>query len=139
MAPSPAPLPAPFPAPCPAPPGPSPAMKLYSYPKCSTCRKALSWLAERGIKIDPIDITIEAPSLDELRAGMEQLGRQRLINSSGQSYRALGAATVKAMDDSQALAALAGDGKLVKRPYLINDDGQVITGFKVEEWQAILG
>jgi arsenate reductase len=43
------------------------------------------------------------------------------------------------MDDSQALAALAGDGKLVKRPYLINDDGQVITGFKVEEWQAILG
>ena len=123
----------------PAPPGPSPAMKLYSYPKCSTCRKALSWLAERGIKIDPIDITIEAPSLDELRAGMEQLGRQRLFNSSGQSYRALGAATIKAMDDSQALAALAGDGKLVKRPYLISDDGRVITGFKVEEWQALLG
>jgi arsenate reductase len=114
-------------------------MKLYSYPKCSTCRKALSWLAERGIKIDPIDITIEPPSLDELRAGMEQLGRQRLFNSSGQSYRALGAATIKAMDDSQALAALAGDGKLVKRPYLINDNGQVLTGFKLEEWQALLG
>jgi arsenate reductase len=114
-------------------------MKLYSYPKCSTCRKAISWLAERGIKIDPIDITIEAPSLDELRAGMEQLGRQRLFNSSGQSYRALGAATVKAMDDSQALAALAGDGKLVKRPYLISDAGRVLTGFKLEEWQEIFG
>jgi arsenate reductase len=114
-------------------------MKLYSYPKCSTCRKALSWLAERGIAVDPIDITITPPSLDELRAGMEQLGRQRLFNTSGQSYRALGAAIVQAMDDSQALGALAGDGKLVKRPYLISGDGRVLTGFKLEEWQAILG
>jgi arsenate reductase len=114
-------------------------MKLYSHPKCSTCRKALSWLADQGIKIDPIDITIEAPSLGELRAGMEQLGRQRLFNSSGQSYRTLGAATIKAMDDNQALAALSGDGKLIKRPYLISDDGRVLTGFKLEEWQAILG
>jgi hypothetical protein len=27
----------------------------------------------------------------------------------------------------------------VKRPYLINDDGRVLTGFKLEEWQALLG
>ena len=56
-------------------------MKLYSYPKCSTCRKALSWLAERGIKIDPIDITIEPPSLDELRAGHRTMLGQRTQGS----------------------------------------------------------
>ena len=34
-------------------------MKLYSYAKCSTCRKAIVWLQERGIGVDPIDITAQ--------------------------------------------------------------------------------
>jgi arsenate reductase len=42
------------------------------------------------------------------------------------------------MNDEQALAALAADGRLVKRPYLISASGQVLTGFKPEEWQALL-
>jgi arsenate reductase len=114
-------------------------MKLYSYPACSTCRKALAWLKEKGIPVQPIDITAQPPSLEELQAGLEQWGRKRLFNTSGQSYRTLGAAAVQAMGDGQALAALAADGKLVKRPYLITDAGRVLTGFKPEEWSALLG
>jgi len=114
-------------------------MKLYSYAQCSTCRKAIAWLKERGISAAPIDITATPPNLVELEAGLAQLGRKRLFNTSGQSYRALGSATVQAMDDRQALAALAADGKLVKRPFLISDAGQVLTGFKPEEWEALLG
>ena len=114
-------------------------MKLYSYAKCSTCRKAIAWLQERGIGVDPIDITAQPPTVEELQAGLNQLGRKRLFNTSGQSYRALGSAAVQAMDDEQALAALAADGKLVKRPFLITDAGQVVTGFKPEEWETLLG
>ena len=114
-------------------------MKLYSYAKCSTCRKAIAWLQERGIGVDPIDITAQPPTVEELQAGLSQLGRKRLFNTSGQSYRALGSAAVQAMDDAQALAALAADGKLVKRPFLITDAGQVVTGFKPEEWETLLG
>ena len=114
-------------------------MKLYSYPACSTCRKALAWLKEQGIPVQTIDITAQPPTLEELRAGLEQWGRKRLFNTSGQSYRALGAAAVQAMSDGQALALLAADGKLVKRPYLITDAGRVLTGFKPEEWTTLLG
>lgn len=74
-----------------------------------------------------------------MRAALGQLGRGRLFNTSGQSYRALGAAAVKAMDDEQALAALAADGRLIKRPFLISADGRIITGFREEEWQQLLG
>jgi arsenate reductase len=109
-------------------------MKIYSYAGCSTCRRALAWLAERGVSVAPIDITRQPPSLAELQLGLAQLGRRRLFNTSGQSYRALGAASVQAMDDATALAALAADGRLVKRPFLITDSGQVLTGFKPEEW-----
>ena len=114
------------------------ALKVYSYGGCSTCRRALAWLAERGIAIELIDITAQPPSLAELQRGLEQLGRGRLFNTSGQSYRALGGSVVKAMDNQTALAALAADGRLVKRPYLVVDNGTVLSGFKPEEWQALL-
>lgn len=113
--------------------------RMYGYGGCGTCRKAMAWLKLRGIAIKTIDITQQPPRPVELRSALEQLGRSRLFNTSGQSYRALGAVAVKAMDDDQALAALAEDGRLIKRPFLIAADGRIITGFREEEWEALLG
>ena len=113
--------------------------RIYSYAGCSTCRKALAWLREQGLQPEVIDITTQPPSLEELRQGLDQLGRARLFNTSGQSYRALGAAAVKAMDDEQALAALAADGRLVKRPFVVVAGGRILTGFRPEDWAALLG
>ena len=119
-------------------------LRVYSYPACGTCRKALQWLDQQGFSVERgtlelLDITRTPPSLDELRQAFDSLGRKRLFNTSGQSYRALGAPAVRAMDDAQALAALAADGRLVKRPFLIASDGRTLTGFREEEWQALLG
>ena len=113
-------------------------MKLYGYAGCSTCRKAIDWLVARQLEPQIVDITQQPPSLAELGQALDQLGRKRLFNTSGQSYRALGPATVAAMDDPAALAALAADGKLVKRPFLILNDGRILTGFKEQEWQTVL-
>jgi arsenate reductase (glutaredoxin) len=118
-------------------------LKLFSYPKCGTCRKALQWLAQQGFSVEAgnlelIDITLQPPSPAELRLAWDSLGRKRLFNTSGQSYRALGSATVAAMDDEEALAALAADGKLIKRPFAITAAGTALVGFKLEEWQAAL-
>ena len=38
------------------------------------------------------------------------------------------------MSDDQALAALAADGKLIKRPFVILTSGDVLVGFKREVW-----
>jgi arsenate reductase len=120
-----------------------PPLRLYSYPQCGTCRKALQWLAQRGFSVQAgslelVDITRTPPGLAELRQAFTAVGRKRLFNTSGQSYRALGSAAVAAMDDGQALAALAADGKLIKRPFAITAGGAVLVGFKPEEWQAAL-
>jgi arsenate reductase (glutaredoxin) len=63
-------------------------LKLYSYPRCSTCRKAMAWLQSSATQFDLIDITGQPPSSEELARALEQLGRKRLLNTSGQSYRA---------------------------------------------------
>ena len=113
--------------------------RLYSYGACSTCRKALAWLKQQAIAVEVIDITLQPPSQQELEAAREQIGRSRLFNTSGQSYRALGAAAVKALSDDEALQALAADGKLIKRPFLVTAEGRISTGFNPQEWAPLLG
>ncbi len=116
-------------------PGPGNPLLVYSYATCSTCRKALKWLQERGIPHEVVDITSSPPSLTELRQALASLGdRRRLFNTSGLSYRALGAAAVQSMNDDEALSALASDGKLIKRPFVITSSGEALTGFDPQRW-----
>ena len=111
-------------------------LQVYSYNRCSTCRKALCWLKENGLEHVVIDITTCPPSRPLLEAAFAQFGERRpLFNTSGQSYRALGAAVVKAMNDDEALDALAADGRLIKRPFVVTPEGRVLVGFKPEVWQ----
>ena len=98
-----------------------------------------SWLQDQGLEVEQIDIINSPPSTAELAEALRQLGsRSRLFNTSGLSYRALGAERIKAMDDQEALAALAADGKLIKRPFLVSADGRITTGFRPQEWQPLL-
>jgi arsenate reductase len=112
---------------------------VYSYSRCSTCRKALAWLQEHHIAYELLDIIETPPSREMLVGASERLGnRQLLFNTSGQSYRALGSAVVQAMSDTEAFDALADDGKLIKRPLLITEKGNVLVGFKPEAWAEVL-
>ena len=118
-------------------------LKVYAYGRCSTCRKALTWLAQQGLSAGPglelIEITTSPPSGQSLAQALTALGAiKRLFNTSGQSYRALGAAAVAAMGQDEALQALAADGKLIKRPLVFTARGEVLVGFKPEEWTAVL-
>ncbi len=116
--------------------GPGAPPRFYGYAGCATCRKARRWLQERQISVEEVDITTTPPSLVELRQAWEALpDPRRLFNTSGASYRALGAAAVKAMPPVQALAALAADGRLIRRPFLITAEGSVLTGFDPARWE----
>ena len=89
------------------------ALRVYCYGPCSTCRRALAWLSQRGVVAEVIEITTTPPPVSLLRQALAQFGdRRRLFNTSGKSYREIGAARLKAMDDEEALAALASQPQL---------------------------
>jgi len=112
---------------------------LYGYKACGTCRKALAWLNDHGFELAMVDITTTPPTPDLLaRALAQEGGRSRLLNTSGQSYRTLGATAVKAMGDGPLLQALAADGRLIKRPFLVTPTGPILTGFRQDEWEQAL-
>ncbi len=112
---------------------------VYSYSRCSTCRKALAWLEQRKIDFQLIDIVKHPPSLDQLRFALSVVqNRKLLFNTSGVSYRTIGAAVVNKMSDEEALKALEKDGKLIKRPLLISEkSGEVLVGFKIDIWNEL--
>jgi arsenate reductase (glutaredoxin) len=99
--------------------------KLYQYPKCSTCRKAIQFLDQQEVDYESIDIVERTPSKTELTRIMRLSGvaLKRLFNTSGQSYReGCFGARLAGMSESDALDALARDGKLIKRPLILGKD-----------------
>lgn len=104
---------------------------VLSYSGCTTCKRALKWLADRGIATDVRPIVEAPPTNAELAAWIEQSGLpvRKWLNTSGQSYKALGGkAAFDAMTDTEIRGHLAADGKLVKRPVLVRGK-RVLVGF----------
>jgi arsenate reductase len=113
---------------------------ILSYAACGTCKKALKWLAERGIEAQVRPIVEAPPSAEELSRWIPASGLpvRKWLNTSGQSYRALGKAKVDAAGDATIEAWLAADGKLVKRPVLVVGD-RVLVGFREDAYEAAFG
>ena len=114
--------------------------KVYCYSKCSTCKKALKWLDDRGVAYELIDIKENNPSEAELREYHAKSGLplKRFFNTSGMIYRDMELSKkLPSMSDDEQFALLASDGMLVKRPLLVKDE-TVLTGFREKEWEMVL-
>jgi len=117
------------------------ALKVYHYPKCSTCRKALAFLAKHGVKHETIDIVTEPPSKAELKRALKQSGLplKKMFNTSGESYRnGRFGERLATMTEEQALDALARDGKLIKRPVVLGSDFALV-GFDEAAYDSRFG
>ena len=119
---------------------PNEPVVLYSYAKCSTCRAAAKWLRAHDVQFTARPIYETPPTVTELRRMLAFCdgNLRRLFNSSGLEYRALGlAGKLPAMTAADALALLAGNGRLVKRPFLLGAKVGLV-GFDPAVWAATL-
>ena len=115
-------------------------LKFYQYPKCSTCKKAKKFLEEKGLAFKEINIKEKTPTLSELKLTLSAYNGElkKLFNTSGMIYRDLNLKEkVDEMKLNEAFKLLKENGMLIKRPFLISKDIQLV-GFKEEEWIAAL-
>ena len=108
-----------------------PSVKVYQYPKCGTCRKALKWLDAKKVSFEARDLVADPLPEKLLRDLWKRSGLPiaRFFNTSGESYRSGGFKDkLKTMSEGEAIAALARDGKLVKRP-IVDAGKTVLVGF----------
>lgn len=112
-------------------------MKVYSYNKCGTCRKAIRFLEDRKVKFELIDITETPPTKQVLKAAVKAKGLKKLFNTSGVQYRELKIKDkLGTMTESQAIDLLASNGRLVKRPIAVEKD-KITVGFDIEEYKKV--
>lgn len=112
-------------------------MKLYQYPKCSTCRKAVKFLQQHDIEFTSIDITQTPPTEEELTRMLQSYNGEirKLFNTSGVQYRELKMKDkLPDMSEQEAIQLLAGNGKLIKRPFILKNEIGLV-GFKEQDWQ----
>jgi len=120
------------------------AIKIYQYAGCSTCKKALKYLDDRKKKYEKVPIVEHPPTVSELKTMLGYLKAEgktfrNLFNTSGEQYRALkiGDRIKAGMTESEAIALLSKNGKLIKRPFLLTEKGGA-TGFQTEAWEKLV-
>ncbi len=107
------------------------SIKVYQYPKCSTCRDALKWLDEHEVEYEKVDLVAHPPTAVVLKELHRRSGKPitRFFNTTGESYRKGNfRERLMTLTENESIAALAKDGKLIKRP-IIDTGKQVLVGF----------
>lgn len=120
------------------------SIKIYEYKNCSTCQKALKFLDTKKAKYEKIPIVEQPPTAAELKRMLGHIKEaggtfKNLFNTSGQMYREMNISEkIKdGMSEAEALALLAKNGKLIKRPFLLTADSGTV-GFKPDIWSKLL-
>ena len=114
-------------------------IKFICYPKCTTCKKAQSYLDENSIEYEIRDIKTDNPTYEELKAWHEMSGLplKKFFNTSGLLYRSMELKDkLGSMSEEEQLKLLATDGMLVKRPIAVSEK-TVLVGFNADKWSAL--
>jgi arsenate reductase len=115
------------------------SLKIYQYPNCSTCRKALKFLNAHNIQYTAIDITENPPTKAELKQMLKHQNGdlRKLFNTSGVQYRELKIKDkLPTMTETEAIDLLSQNGKLIKRPFLLSKTTGFV-GFHEDFWQNL--
>ena len=110
---------------------------IYGIRNCDTTRKALKWLDENGHDYRFHDYRKDGVPEQRLRAWIDQLGWETVINKRGTTWRKLDEQTRANMDAEGAVEAALHESALIKRP-IVETGNMLLVGFKPDEWQQNL-
>ena len=115
-------------------------LKIYCYPRCTTCQRATKYLDGKSVEYEYINIKENNPDKETLRSLWQKSGLdlKKFFNTSGILYREMELSKkLSSMSDEEKLDLLATDGMLVKRPILVTEKA-VLVGFKQSEWEGVV-
>lgn len=116
-------------------------IQFFGYNKCSTCQKAKKFLKQHDLDFKDIDITQNPPAKSVLKKILksDHYSLKHLLNTSGVAYREMDMKSKRdQLSEDQLLQLLSQNGRLVKRPIIIEGD-KVTVGYKEERIQDVWG
>jgi len=113
------------------------AVTLYGIKNCDTVKKARAWLEAKGVAYTFHDYKISGIEPARLESWARNLGWGTLLNRAGTTFRKLPETHKAGLDEGKALALMLDQPSMIKRP-MLDLDGQLIAGFKPEQYEAAL-
>ena len=106
------------------------ALKIYGLTKCSTCKKASSWLDEHKIAYGFSDVRDDPITQEQVTGWSAALGGwEKMINRAGYTWRGLTASETADLTEAKAVALAVRNPSLIRRPLIQHRDGSVTVGF----------
>ena len=111
---------------------------FYSYPICSTCRKAANWLDKKNFEYQLIDMVKEPPLLEYLNLALDQYSsdKKKVFNTRGKAFKSINI-DINSSSKEEIIQLLLSDGTLIKRPFLVYEEKKIILGFNEIEYAKL--
>ncbi len=93
------------------------------------------WLDQKNLRVQLIDIIKEPPLLKYLNLALEKysLGKKMITNTRGKVFKSINF-DIHTLSREEIIQFLLGDGKLIKRPFMVCEEKKVILGFNEIEY-----
>lgn len=113
------------------------AVTIYHNPNCSTSRKVLGWLTDKGIQPRVIEYLKTPPSAAELKRILKQMNAKPhdILRRKGDAYEALGDASKLSAD--ALIGKMVEQPVLIERPIVVTDKGAVLCRPPEKVWEIV--
>ena len=113
-------------------------LTVYGIPNCDTMKKARRWLADNEIEYGFHDYKKQGIDKKTLVSWEKQVGWEILLNRRGMMWRKLSDDQKANIDKASAIEIMLEIPSIIKRPVMVTDDGNILVGFKEEEYRQKL-
>jgi arsenate reductase len=113
------------------------SITIYHNPKCSTSRKVLDWLTEKGHTPKVVEYLKTPPDMATLKKilGLMGAGPADILRRKGDAYEALG--DIAKLKPEQLIAKMAAEPVLIERPIVVNGNKAVLCRPPEKVWDVV--
>lgn len=105
------------------------SITVYHLKNCDTCKKAIKSLAAGGYALQLIDVRADGVAPADLAKIANAVGYQVLLNTRSTTWRGLSDADKEDLDFAKALNLMSEHPTLIKRPVIIDGNGDISVGW----------
>jgi len=112
------------------------SVTIYGIVNCDTMKKARAWLEDHGIQYAFHDYKKAGVETAKLAAWCREAGWEKVLNRAGMTFRKLPDADKQNVDRDKAIALMAANPSMIKRPVL-EADGILLVGFDPASYEKV--
>lgn len=113
-------------------------LTFFTYPSCTSCRKAKAWLSENGVTYEERHLFKNPPSAEELLEMIKKThsGLDEIMSTRSQRFKDLDV-DINDLTVSELLEMLSEEPRLLKRP-ILTDGEKLIIGYNQSAMKNLL-